>query len=403
MSLIHSEETWLLLSVMISVVALGIWLESRYKWAAKMSALVLILLSSILLSNLHLIPTEAAVYDFVWEKCLPLALPLLLFQSNLKKICRESGQLLIAFLIGAAGTVTGAFTAYAVFKNVIPEISGLSAMMTGTYIGGSVNFAVLARTFHVSGSSVSAATIADNLNMAIYLLVLFGIPIQKKYGKLEQDKEKTGRQDSTEIKSENQKLSGQENCSGTKEGSIQILSAGLALSVAIVAVSNLLADIFTEIIPDSNPLLMAVHSLTGNCYMWITTFSVLLATVFPKKMEKLKGLQEIGTFFIYCFMFVIGAPASVTEIIRKSPLLLLFALVIVACNMLFVFGIGSLLHIDRKTLILASNANVGGPTTAASMAIAKEWDELIGPSLLVGCFGYVIGNYMGLIVGNILS
>ena len=101
-------------------------------------------------------------------------------------------------------------------------------------------------------------------------------------------------------------------------------------------------------------------------------------------------------------MFVIGAPASIEEIVKNSPLLFLFALIIVAFNMLFTFGIGSILRIDRKTLIIASNANVGGPTTAASMAITKGWDDLVGLALLVGCLGYVIGNYFGLIIGNML-
>ena len=156
-------------------------------------------------------------------------------------------------------------------------------------------------------------------------------------------------------------------------------------------------------IPTSGNLSMAANSLLGNRYMWITTCTVLIATFVPHKMEKLTGLQEIGTFLIYCFIFVIGVPASISEIIKKSPLLLLFALVIVASNMIFTFGFGTLLRIDRKTLILASNANVGGPTTAASMAIAKGWDALVGPSILVGCLGYVLGNYLGLIVGNVLS
>lgn len=81
---------------------------------------------------------------------------------------------------------------------------------------------------------------------------------------------------------------------------------------------------------------------------------------------------------------------------------IIFAFVIIVFNMLFTFVCGSALKMDRKTLIIASNANVGGPTTAASMAIAKGWEELVEPALLVGCRGYVIGNYLGLIVGNTL-
>ena len=99
---------------------------------------------------------------------------------------------------------------------------------------------------------------------------------------------------------------------------------------------------------------------------------------------------------------VIGAPASIEEIVKNSPLLFLFALIIVAFNMLFTFGFGSILRIDRKTLIIASNANVGGPTTAAAMAVSKGWTKLIAPIMLIGTLGYVIGNYCGIIIGNFL-
>ena len=52
-----------------------------------------------------------------------------------------------------------------------------------------------------------------------------------------------------------------------------------------------------------------------------------------------------------------------------------------------------------KKLLLVSNANIGGPTTAAAMAIAKGWKNLIGPILVVGTIGYIIGNYIGTTLG----
>ena len=383
MSIIDSKDTWMLLFVLIGTVALSVWLERKYKWAAKTSALVIILLLSIVFSNIHFIPTQAPVYDFVWDYLLPLSLPLLLIKTNIKKICKESGQLLIAFLIGAVGTVVGSFVSYLLFNGVISELPGLSAMMTGTYIGGSVNFAVLGSTFNVSGSSVSAATIADNLNMALYFFVLLSIPVKAK---------------NTEVLEKER-----HHCNYSEELSVKHLSIGIAAAALVVAASDFISGILSRVIPSSGGFFLAIQSLCGNRYLWITTFSVLIGTMFSKQVEKLMGLQEIGTLFIYCFIFVIGAPASIIEIIKNAPFMLLFALVIVAFNMLFTFAFGSMLHMDRKTLIIASNANVGGPTTAASMAIAKGWEELVGPALLVGCLGYVIGNYMGLIVGNILS
>ena len=117
----------------------------------------------------------------------------------------------------------------------------------------------------------------------------------------------------------------------------------------------------------------------------------------------MRGAQEIGTWLIYLFFFVIGVPASVGVLIRSAPILLLFCMIIVAVNMLFCFLGGKLLKFDLEEIILASNANIGGPTTAAGMAISQGWVRLIGPCMLVGTFGYVIGTWLGVLVGSILG
>lgn len=74
----------------------------------------------------------------------------------------------------------------------------------------------------------------------------------------------------------------------------------------------------------------------------------------------------------------------------------------VVVNMVVVFAVGKLFRFNLEELCLASNANIGGPTTAAAMAIAKGWTDLVVPSVLVGVWGYVVGNYIGIFVGNVL-
>ena len=114
------------------------------------------------------------------------------------------------------------------------------------------------------------------------------------------------------------------------------------------------------------------------------------------------GAQELGTYLIYLFFFVIGVPASIPLIIQQAPLLLVFCLLMVIVNMLFCFIGGKLIGGSLEEIILASNANIGGPTTAAGMAIAQGWNKLVGPCMLVGTFGYVVGTYLGIVVGSLL-
>ncbi|MGO0803406.1 DUF819 family protein, partial [Clostridioides difficile] len=104
----------------------------------------------------------------------------------------------------------------------------------------------------------------------------------------------------------------------------------------------------------------------------------------------------------YIFFVVVGVPASITLIIQKSPLLLLYCGIMVLINMLVTFIVAKIFKFSLEEAILASNANIGGPTTAAAMAISKGWSKLVGPILIVGTFGYIVGNYFGLLVGNIL-
>ncbi|MBR6542833.1 MAG: DUF819 family protein, partial [Anaerotignum sp.] len=42
-------------------------------------------------------------------------------------------------------------------------------------------------------------------------------------------------------------------------------------------------------------------------------------------------------------------------------------------------------------------------TTAVAMAISKGWIKLVGPIMLVGTLGYVIGTYFGTFIGNFLG
>lgn len=106
---------------------------------------------------------------------------------------------------------------------------------------------------------------------------------------------------------------------------------------------------------------------------------------------------------IYLFFFVIGVPASIPMIITNAPLLFVFTLIIALTNMIFCFVFGKLLKFNLEDIVLASNANIGGPTTAVSMAISKGWTKLIGPIMLIGTLGYVIGTYFGIIVGGLLG
>ena len=399
-SLIAPDDTWALLALLMVSVAFAIWLEQKYMWASKISGAIIALLIAVAASNFSIIPTSCPLYDdIVWGYAVPLGIPLLLLQCNMKKIWRETGRMMVIFLIGAAGTVAGAFIAYILLHNYIPGLEGVAAMMTGSYVGGGVNFAALALEFDI-GEIKAATTVADNLLMALYFFALIFIAgmkfFRKHYTHPHIDAvEKNG------VLEESQTQAAA--YWSRKDISLKDIAMNFAYSAAVVYVAKLIAGLIGGWIPDTGVLLHMLHTFFGSEYVWITTVAMVVATFGEKQVAKLSGSQELGTYLIYLFLFVIGVPASIYKILTETPLLLVFTAVMVAVNMLFCFVGGKLLHFDLEDIILASDANIGGPTTAAGMAISQGWSALVGPVMLVGTFGYVIGTYLGILVGGALG
>jgi uncharacterized membrane protein len=396
-TLIKPDDVLTLWAFMVGWAAVSIWLEQRYKWASTLSGCMIALLGAMLLANLGVVPLDSPCYDNVWSYVVPVAVPLLLFNANIMRIWRDSGRTIIIFHIASAGTMIGTCVAAAMFHNYIPELEGVSAMFTGTYIGGSINLVAMKDAFGVTPEMTSAAIVADNFLMALYFFVLMTIPtmafFRKRYTMPYEAKlmSETGGGSSDK---ENRAA----RFWGAKEISLLDIASSVAIAVVIVAVGTKLADAV-----NASSLPEWFRSFIGQKYLLITTLTVICASAFPGFFGRIRGAKEIGTFFIHIFFVVIGVPASISMILQKSPLLFAFAGVIIVANMLASLVIGKVFKFSLEEIMVACNATVGGPTTAAAMVIAKGWDDLVVPALLVGVWGYVIGNYAAIALANYLG
>ena len=103
----------------------------------------------------------------------------------------------------------------------------------------------------------------------------------------------------------------------------------VAYSTAVVFAAKLISAGISALIPDTGVVLHMLHTFFGSEYVWITTVAMACATWGEKQTAKLAGSQEIGTYFIYLFLFVIGVPASISKILTETPLLLAFTAIMV--------------------------------------------------------------------------
>ncbi|GEN83780.1 putative membrane protein YjcL [Sporosarcina luteola] len=398
-TLIQPDDMITLWGIIVVWAAVSIFLEQRFSWASKISGAIIALVGAIVLSNTGVIPTESPVYDAIWAFIIPLAIPLLLFHVNFKKIWQESGRMLIIFLLSSIGTVAGTIISFFLLKDHIPYLDKIGAMMSASYVGGGVNFAAMAGKFEAPGEMVSATIVADNLMMAIYFVVLMIIPtmafFRKRFAHPHVLEVEAG-------KGENDGKTLAESFWARKDISLKDMALSVGTAFFLVIVSFKIAAFLDGVIPsgeDVSFFMNLLNGLFGDKYLVLTTITFLALALFPRYFEGINGSQEIGTLLIYLFFVVIGVPASIPLIIQNAPLLLIFVAIIVIVNMIISLVAGKLFKYNLEEILLVSNANIGGPTTAAAMAIAKGWKNLIGPILVVGTIGYIIGNYIGTTLG----
>lgn len=399
MPLISADNHLLLWTFLMLAASVAIYIELNCRWAAKIPGAVLALLIALAASNFGLIPTDAPAYDAVWGYIVPLAIPLLLFQLDLHALFKESGRLLIIFLISSVGTMLGALIGFFMLKDHIPELDKITGMISASYTGGGVNFAAMTARLEPSKDITAATIVADNLMMACYFFILIGISgsyaVRKIWGSPYQDElDKNG--------TSNQNMTA--DYWQAKPISLQSIALSLGASMAIVAVAFTVSKWLKGILGEgSNMATNMLFSLVTDKYLLLTSLTLLVIALFRNGVRKLDGSQELGTYGIYLFFVVIGIPASIPLIIQNAPLLFVFTLTVAMVNLLITLIFGKLLKFSIEEIVLACNANVGGPTTAAALAIGKGWRDLIGPILLIGTVGYIIGNYVGMFIYGLIQ
>jgi len=374
-TLIQSDQHWAVWAILISVAAFGLWAE-KTRWGSRLSAVVVSILAAFILSNLSIIPSQAEGYDVVWSYLVPLAIPLLLFKADLRMIIKEAGPTLLAFIFGAIGTVLGTLLAFALIP-LGEEGYKLAGIFCATYIGGSMNFVAASEALQLrSGDLLTAGFAADNLIMTVYFLLLFSLPsmaLMKKLFRTKYDDQAHKYADDSEVAKPT-----------SERPDLLDMARGLAIATVVCAVGFALSDL---------------TGIRGSGILFVTAIIVGLATLFPKVMSSIHGAYQIGTFLMQIFFAVIGASANVMAVIKVGPILFVFAAIILAVHLVFLLTAGKIFKLDLAEIVIASNANMGGPTTAAAMAVARKWQPLVIPAILCGTLGYAVATFIGVAIG----
>jgi uncharacterized membrane protein len=370
--------------ILVVTVLAAIWLEKNTRIFKKIGAAALSILIGMFLSNLGIIPGQSVVYDFFRGPGVLAGITLFLLTVDLNSIRQAGGSMLKAFLLGAFGAALGGVVMGFILVNAIgPDSWKLSGQFAATYIGGGVNFAAVGQALGTSSEYFTAGVAADVIVTAIWLIVCITIP--EYFGKRE-----GGVTASTDKGLEPDNIP-------TKLGIGELLySSGKAITLWDLAV--LLTIVmgclwFSNLMGELIPVIPMI--------IWLTTLVLILAQ-FPM-VKKISGGLVLGNYMLLLFLATNGAISIIARIIEIGPSIFYFAMGTVLIHGVIIFGIGIMLKIDSKIIAIASQANIGGASSAMAIAGARGVPHLILPGVAVGLLGTALGNYIGLLVANMMK
>jgi uncharacterized membrane protein len=363
-------------AALITCGAVGQWAERNTKLGKELSAALCSTLCGMFFANIGILPANAKEVHLVFKFILPLAIPLLLFQANLLRIFTQTGRMLPAFLLGSVCVLVGSAVAFLLIPLGSTSYLGqegwkIAAALTARHIGGAVNYIGLCDSLSVSKSTFGAGLAADDLILALYFSVLFAL--------------------ARNTPPDSQESTANEPASRSGDPKPIFVTEGLVS----LALSSLICFI--------SYLIQASSGLQGQLVTIITACSVILATIFSKQLSPLfSSASGMAQILMMIFYASIGASANISLVIQTAPILFLFSFVAIGLHLGLLILLGKLLGFTQKDLLLASNANIGGPSTVGSMASSKGWESMVVPSMLCSSLGYAIGTPLGLWLGNLL-
>lgn len=349
-------------------------------------------LLSAILANTTVLPVDSPVYPAIMALA-PHAVALLLLSPAQVSVDRPTSgggeeaatvatvapvtALLPSFLVGSLGTILGAVVTCVVgakWRGGAAMLPALCAALAATYIGGSVNFIAVAHALRLSTEVCAAAMAADLFAMAVYMAGLFALAARHS----------------------NRHAVSLATAGATARPLHRITVFGaLRRGVLPLAVASGLVVLSDTVV--------RVLGLPPTVSLLLSSILAVATARVPVVKRWLGGASAASTLLLNMFFAGLGATARLDAMAAASPMILAAAVAILFVHGLLLFVVGRRgLRLSVPNLLVASNANVGGATTAPAFAAACGWPALIPSAVAVGTLGYAVATPAALMIHRFL-
>ena len=372
-----------------------ILLYNRFDWVKKVGTVIMAYAVGIILALCGLVPTgemEGAVQmgkisTMLMNIMVPLAIPLMLFNSDFKLWTKSLPKTFIVLIGGLVAIVSSVILGYFLFRNAgIKDLGNVAAMMTGIYTGGTMNFYALGAALHVDESIILIAYTFEMI-VTFPLIMFFVAGGYKLFRKLLPYKEKVQNTDSEDIDIKDDSF---EEYSGMfSKGVFGKMLIGLLLSVAMLAVGAGLSLLIT------GKLNELVIILT------ITTLAIVAS--FVPWIRNLPKTFELGMFFILIFSVVVASKFDIYSIDSSALAVMGFIAFIMLVALMIHLIICRIFKVEGDLFVVGQVGLLCSPPFIPPVVGAMGNRKVLISGIVIGLVGYAVGTYLGLLLSLLFT
>jgi uncharacterized membrane protein len=372
----------------------------RWRWMDKIGPILILYFLGAIIANLGIFPLTGTPEGDSLLKfqnsfstvLVPMAIPMILLSFTYRK--GETKDQLIAMITGLLAVIIAVVAGYPIFAKHIPDAPKIAGMYTACLTGGTVNMAAVSKMLGVDGQQYALLNTYDMMVSFTYLVFIMAFGIRWARKLLPVKSLDVGSNDADEVRAQIERDRQKNPYAGiwSKEGLVEILKL-LGVTLVVVGLSAGVAAGLYKLIP-------------GTFMMWFilsaTTFSI--AASFIKPIRRIKYSYEVGMYLIYIFSIVVASMANVRAMDFSGALFIVgFLLFMEVVSLTLQLLSAKLFKVDADTAVIASVSYINSPPFVPMIAASMNNKRVLAPGLAIGVIGYAVGNYLGVLICNILG
>lgn len=372
----------------------------RWRWMDKIGPILILYFLGAIIANLGIFPLTGTPEGDSLLKfqnnfstvLVPMAIPMILLSFTYRK--GETKDQLIAMITGLLAVIIAVVAGYPIFAKHIPDAPKIAGMYTACLTGGTVNMAAVSKMLGVDGQQYALLNTYDMMVSFTYLVFIMAFGIRWARKLLPVKTLDVGSNDADEVRAQIERDRQKNPYAGiwSKEGLVEILKL-LGVTLVVVGLSAGVAAGLSKLIP-------------GTFMMWFilsaTTFSI--AASFIKPIRRIKYSYEVGMYLIYIFSIVVASMANVRAMDFSGALFIVgFLLFMEVVSLTLQLLSARLFKVDADTAVIASVTYINSPPFVPMIAASMNNKRVLAPGLAIGVIGYAVGNYLGVLICNILG